>query len=189
MRRNGTWWFVFSMGSLLIAVTIASAADREVGTAEVAGFGGLVAGIGTHGTIGGDVSYAVRERLLAVGEFSYIPGGGGKLAGPGYAAKWSAKAYNFNGGIHWEFKLKEPKAVPYVGGGVGAIHSTGSASVTAPGAGVTVKASATDFYFNFGGGLRYYISDKWGIRPELKVFAGDDTFVRLAIGIFYQFGK
>ena len=31
---------------------VANAADTEVGTAQVAGFGGLVAGIGTHGTVG-----------------------------------------------------------------------------------------------------------------------------------------
>ena len=137
----------------------------------------------------GGVAYAGTERLLAVGEFSYIPGGSQKISGVGFAAKASAGAYDFNGGIHFQFPLKEPKAVPYVAAGVGALHSSGSATTTVMGTTASTKASATDFYFNFGGGLRYYVSDRWGIRPELKIFAGDETFVRLAIGIFYQFGK
>jgi len=168
---------------------VANAADTEVGTAQVAGFGGLVAGIGTHGTVGGGVAYAGTERLLAVGEFSYIPGGSQKISGVGFAAKASARAYDFNGGIHFQFPLKEPKAVPYVAAGVGALHGSASPTASVMGTTVSTKASATDFYFNFGGGLRYYVSDRWGIRPELKIFAGDETFVRLAIGIFYQFGK
>jgi hypothetical protein len=180
---------VLSVSSFTARTPVAKAADTEVGTAQVAGFGGLVAGIGTHGTVGGGLAYAATERLLAVGEFSYIPGGSEKISGEGFAVKGSAKAYDFNGGIHFQFPLKEPKAVPYVAAGVGALHSSASVRTTVMGTTVSTKASATDFYFNFGGGLRYYISDRWGIRPELKIFAGDETFVRLAIGIFYQFGK
>jgi len=161
------------------------AQETEPGTAEVTGFAGFVSGIGTHGTIGGDLAYAHTKRLLLVGEFAFIPAGS-EAAG---VVKASAKAYDFNGGIHYQFKIKEPKAVPYVAGGLGVLHSTGSVKVSGFGGAFSQSASATDFYLNFGGGLRYYISDHWGIRPELKIYAGDDTFMRLAIGIFYQFGK
>lgn len=165
------------------------AAETEAGSAEAVGYGGLVAGIGTHGSLGGAVAYAATKRILAVGEFSYIPGGSQKAAGGGFAAKASARAYDFNGGIHFQFPLKEPKAVPYVGAGVGVLHGSASGTTTVQGRTYSSKVSGTDFYFNLGGGLRYYVSDRWGIRPELKIFAGDQTFVRLAIGIFYQFGK
>jgi len=186
--RWSLWLAVISL-VLYGDVVSLKAAEIEAGTAQVAGFGGLVAGIGTHGTVGGGVAYAARERVLAVGEFSYIPGGSQKVTGAGFTAKASARAYDFNGGIHFQFPLKEPKAVPYVGAGIGALHGSASGSATVMGSTFSSKVSATDFYFNFGGGLRYYISDRWGVRPELKIFAGDETFLRLAIGIFYQFGK
>lgn len=176
---------MFAVGSTMSL----QAAETEVGTAEVAGYGGLVAGIGTHGVLGGGLAYAVKPRLLAVGEFSYIPGGGEQVSGPGYVVKTSSRAYDFNGGIHFQFPLREPKAVPYVAAGLGALHGSASYTGSALGQTYSGKASSTDFYFNFGGGLRYYVSERWGLRPELKIFAGDETYVRLAIGIFYQFGK
>jgi hypothetical protein len=127
----------------------------------VAGYGGLVGGIGTHGTIGGGGGYAATERPLALGESSYIPGGSQKVTDAGFAAKGSARAYDFNGGIHFQFPLKEPKAVRYVGAGVGALHGSPSATATVMGAAVSTKASGTGFYFNFGG-LRYYVFDRLG---------------------------
>ncbi len=191
-HKFATGWclrYVVVLLGLLAGVVPLVAADTEPGTPEVSAYGGVVAGIGTHWTGGGGLAYAVTARLLAVGEFSYIPGGGQKFEGLGYATKWSARALDFNGGVHYELPLRDPKVVPYVGAGVGALHQSGSATVTVAGITVSAEASATDLYFNFGGGLRYYVSDRWGMRPELKVFAGGETFMRLAVGIFYQFGK
>jgi hypothetical protein len=42
---------------------------------------------------------------------------------------------------------------------------------------------------SIGGGARYYVKDRWGFKPELMVFAGEDSFVRLGVGMFYQFGQ
>ena len=73
--------------------------------------------------------------------------------------------------------------MPYVAASVGAIRASGR--VTAPG--LSVSMSGTEFAFGVGGGLRYYAGERWGIRPEVKIFASDETYVRVAIGVFYQF--
>ena len=170
-------------------IFLLQAADVDAGTTEVAAYGGLVAGIGTHGTVGGSVGYATTRRLLVLGEFSYIPAGSQELAGADFAVKASARAYDFNGGFHLQLLSPDRKAVPYAAVGVGAVHGSGSGEVTAMGQTLSAKVSNTDFYCNLGGGLRYYLSDRWGIRPELKIFAGAGTFARLTIGVFYQFGR
>lgn len=195
-KRSATMLKRCSLPSIIIFLTFwqlhsatLCAAETEPGTTEAAAFGGLVAGVGTHGTLGGGVAYAATKRVWAVGEFSYIPGPSEMFAVLGVVGKMTARAYDFNAGIHYQFPTKELKAVPYVASGLGGLRGSASARVTYMGQSQVVKESDTSFYFNVGGGLRYRISGNWGIRPELKIFAGDDTFVRVAIGIFYQFGK
>jgi hypothetical protein len=179
--------FGLLLGAFLVAFPVVgqstSPADVAPGTGEVTGFGGVVAGVGTHGVVGGGIHVTATKSLLIGGEFSYIPlgGGSGEILGTRYRA--NAKAYDFNGGAQYSFATSNPKVAPYVSGGLGIIHGSGSVA----GPGFSASAGSNDFMFHFGGGLRYFVKDNWGIRPELKVFAGSDTYVRLAIGLFYRF--
>jgi hypothetical protein len=36
-----------------------------------------------------------------------------------------------------------------------------------------------------GGGLRYYVNQNWGIRPEVKVIVSKHVYTMIAVGIFY----
>ncbi|MEZ5402828.1 MAG: outer membrane beta-barrel protein [Bryobacteraceae bacterium] len=168
--------------------SLGNAAGLEKGQTEAGAVAGIVSGIGTHGTIGVQAATGVTERIAAYGELSFIPGGGGNSSFGGVTSTASARALNLNGGIHYQFGA-HGKAVPYAAAGLGVLRS--SASYRSSGAGVDIRgsASATNLYFNFGGGLRYYVKDNWGFRPELMIFAGDQTYVRLGVGIFYEFGK
>ena len=53
---------------------------------------------------------------------------------------------------------------------------------------IRLKASS-DFAVNFGGGVRYYVSQRWGMRLEGKAYKAtgrfDDVFGKLEIGLFY----
>jgi hypothetical protein len=33
------------------------------------------------------------------------------------------------------------------------------------------------------------VNERWGFKPELTFFLGDESFVRVAGGIFFQFGR
>ena len=52
-----------------------------------------------------------------------------------------------------------------------------------------LTAAAASSGITLSGGGRYYASDRWGFKPELTLFVGSNTFVRIGGGIFYQFGK
>jgi opacity protein-like surface antigen len=46
--------------------------------------------------------------------------------------------------------------------------------------------SKTNFEFSMGGGVRYYVADNWGIRPEVRVFISRRNFTRVSVGVFYD---
>jgi hypothetical protein len=80
--------------------------------------------------------------------------------------------------------------VPYAGAGLGFLRSSFDTSRTGAGPGSFIaEGSSTDMYFNTGGGFRYYVNERWGFRPEFMIFAGSNTYVRFAGGVFYQFGE
>jgi opacity protein-like surface antigen len=164
--------------------------DIEKGNIEVTGLVGLVSGIGTHGVIGGSAGLAIRDRILVNGDLSYIPLGSNSLDILGVRSEFSAKAVSFN--IGGQYQLKHSKKMsPYIGAGVGFIHSSSSSSVTTSFEGFDFSggSSGTNAYFDLGGGARYYINNRWGFKPELMIFTGHKTFARLSGGIFYQLGK
>ena len=46
--------------------------------------------------------------------------------------------------------------------------------------------SKTNFEFRTGGGVRYYVKNNWGIRPEVRVFISSRTLTRISVGVFYH---
>jgi hypothetical protein len=167
---------------LFIAWTGASRLQAQgfyKGQAEVAGFAGGVFGIGSHPAFGGGASVAVSDRLLVTGEFTYIPAGESVNVG-GSSFSIGGRGLDFNGGVQYVF-AERTSAQPFVSGGVGFIHGSVEA------AGISVSDSA--FGFHVGGGLRYWLGEHWGVRPELKIFFSDDTYARASVGLFYQFGE
>ncbi len=158
----------------------------EKGQLEVTGQVGVVSGIGTHGAFGGSVGTGLSENVLAYGEFLFIPLGSTTIGN----GTLSARSYNFDGGLQYQFR-KHGSMVPYGNVGLGVLHSSASlpSTFTFQGFNFNTGGSANDFYANLGGGIRYYVSDKWGVRPEFTIFAGSNTFVRVGAGIFYEFPR
>ena len=161
--------FLIAAVGLFVMTGLGYGQDIEQGQIEATGQVGLVSGIGTHGAFGGSVGAAMDKHFLAFGEFLFIPLGVG------------ARSLNFDGGVQYQFR-KQGSTVPYAGGGLGLLHSSASFD------GLNL-GSSNDFYVNFGGGVRYYMTEQWGFRPELTIFAGPNTFVRIGAGVFYRFGK
>jgi len=178
---------VLPITAVVMVACVASAYGQ--GNVEVTGHLAIVSGIGSHGSFGGSLAVPVTDNLIMSGDLSYIPMGGGSVTVQGSTTSSSAKALNFNGTLQYQFKQTHA-AVPYAGAGLGLLHSSFDTSSNV--AGVTsfsVAGSSTDLYFNIGGGLRYFVNERWGFRPELMVFAGPNTYVRIAGGIFYRFGE
>lgn len=182
--------FLITLFGLFIVSTAGYSQDMERGQIEATGQVGFVTGIGTHGAFGGSAGAALNEHVLAFGEFLFIPLGSSTVRVLGVNQNVSARGYNFDGGIQYQFR-KHGSMVPYAGVGMGLLHSSASISnsFSFQGFNFSTGGSSNDFYVNLGGGARYYVSEQWGVRPEFTIFAGPNTFVRIGAGVFYEFGK
>jgi hypothetical protein len=170
-------------------VAVMSMASYGQSNVEVTGHLGLVSGIGSHGSFGGSLGLPITDRLILSGDLSYIPFGGSSVTVGTATASSSARAFNFNGSLLYQFNPSH-STVPYAGAGLGFLRSSFSSSSSGFGNGsFDTSGSSTDLYFNVGGGLRYYVRERWGFKPEFMMFAGSNTYVRLSGGMFYQFGE
>jgi hypothetical protein len=175
------------------------------GTTEIAGFVGLARDAsGFKGMGGGNLAYAITRQVMLYGEFTYFPKvGGGLPTGAAFDSQGGHVEYKYtpsiddiHGGIHFRIPLGERHIVPYAAAGVGVLRfapSTFTATVTVPNASPFVfsdlKADAvTKAAVNFGGGVRFYFNEKFGMRLEGKAYKAADTkvFGKITIGFFYQ---
>ena len=175
---------------LFVMTAVGYGQSMEQGQIEATGQIGFVSGIGTHGAFGGSVGGALNERVLVYGEFLYIPLGSSSARINGVNQSVSGRSFNFDGGLQYQFR-KHGAMVPYAGVGLGLLHSSvsSSSSFSFQGFNFSAGGSSNDFYANLGGGVRYYMTEQWGFRPEFTIFAGSNTFVRIGAGVFYEFGK
>jgi hypothetical protein len=203
--------------AVLLAGSIFTARSQDIapiraGTWELNGAAGYTYGInelaGNRSRVNGGatLSYAVTKQLLPYFEYSYFPGitrerlgipvsGAGGTIDEVYAIPLT----DFHAGIHYRFTIAESRLAPYAVFGLGGLRSSGRrVDVTIRNELGTITdprnvESSTDFAVNFGGGLRYYIGQYWGVRVEGKAYRPttgqfDNTFGKLQFGIFWQFG-
>jgi len=185
---------------------VALAQDMPIvrtGNTEIGGFVGASFGIDKARVMGGgNVAYAATRVVMPYVEFSYFPGIGRKLSVPlgsgGRTAQFNFQVplYDFHGGVHLRVPVKDSRVIPYGVIGAGMIHtlkrtenvaisdSLGSFNIP-----VDVPAKS-DFALNFGGGLRFYVNERYGFRVEAKAYKPTGTFKdifgKVEGGFFFQ---
>jgi opacity protein-like surface antigen len=171
---------------LLIMISSSSLVFAEEGkriSSEIAGFAGVAAGRGISGiAYGGSFALGATPRMLVIGEFTCVRAGGQSGNVIGYDYESGGKGYEFNGGLHYQIPIANPKIVPYIAAGLGMLRVTENVNM----AGYSSNFRDNNAAVNFGAGMRYNISNKWGIRPELKVFISSATYMRFGISVFHQ---
>lgn len=141
--------------------------------------------------IGFSGGYAIRPDFMLVGEIAKT-----RLVNPTVTLSSLANPLEFKagllettGGIQYQIPLKATKIAPFVGVAIGAARSNVSLQHS-PFQVLDVNFSNYHFTQNFGGGARIYFSRNWGVRPELKiVHISNETWFRIAAGVFYQFNN
>jgi Outer membrane protein beta-barrel domain len=187
------------LGVLAGALSAQSRSVVRSGSYEVGGFVGASYGIDEFRWMGGgNVTYAANKWILPYAEYSYFPGIGRKQSRtiPGLTRpidiSYRIPLSDFHGGVHIRMPIREFPVVPYAVIGVGMIHAPArDFNVNVEGIQVPFSAAAsTDPAVNFGGGLRYYINQRVGVRAEAKVYkpggAFKDTFGKVEFGFFVQ---
>jgi hypothetical protein len=181
-----------SFGRTLIAaiclcsppILLAQSNDTDGG--EVAAFAGGVFGLGTHGTVGGSAGAAISRYALALFEGSYTPLGSNTIQ-PWPEKSTVARSHltDFDVCFHIRVPLKERWA-PYGILGVGLLwNGLRQESLDSHGYQVSYHWNQFNAGFLTGAGVRYFVGENWGIRPEFKVIISKQTFTQVSMGVFY----
>ena len=203
--KNFAWASALLVSSFLIASAQVPAVRQN--SFEIGGFVGSSYGLDSYRVMGGgNVSYGVTKYILPYVEYSYFPGIERQLKGTfsgtslPFTVRYDIPISDFHGGVHIRIPIRESRLVPYGVFGLGGLTSsdrtatatfqTASGPQTLP---FPVRGE-TDFALNFGGGLRYYFGQKFGIRVEAKAYKpfGDqakgfsDVFGKVEFGFFVQ---
>ena len=178
------WIFLAANWAFTPGVVRAQSGYSDAG--EMTAFAGGSFGFGTQPMVGGSLAAAISRNATALLESSFQPMGKYTIQPwPASSTVQRSYLYDFNFCFHIRFPVKD-RWEPYAIAGVGLLWN----KVRQNAAGPSGNAVYNDYdQFNAGlhtgGGLRYFIGEKWGIRPEVKVIVSKQTYARLSIGIFY----
>ena len=194
---------IFRVASLavlgMVGLKAQTASVVRGGSYEVGGFVGASYGIDKSRLMGGaNVTYAATKWILPYTEFSYFPGIGRRQSRtiPGLTRpvdiNYNIPLTDFHGGVHIRIPIRELPVVPYGVIGVGMIRAPERQfNVNVEGIQVPFTSPAsTNAAVNFGGGLRYYINQRFGVRAEAKLYKPSgqfkETFGKVEFGFFIQ---
>ena len=170
----------------LLPAALAFGQSGETDIGEVGAYAGTVLGIGSHPAGGVTFITALSRYTMFGAELGFASLGEDGYRTPLASVINRSRLYDFNGHVHVRIPVRRYWE-PYIVIGAGLLHSTAETMASSAGANTTQKLSDNDFAFQIGGGLRYFITDSWGVRPEWKYYASDRSFSRLSVGVFYQF--
>jgi opacity protein-like surface antigen len=140
----------------------------EAGTVSVTPFVG--AAFGTSDNLGGSlvlgagVEYDVTKHVGVEGELGYAF----DVLGSNANEDWSLTNVSANG----IYNFDAPHVTPYATFGIGFERSSPSVKVLDPAA--SYPAASTEVSYNFGGGVKYPLSDRFLVRGDLRRFESVD---------------
>ncbi len=171
-------------GCLLLLLAIPGLLSAQSsGTGEVYAYGGVRDG--SHGTVGSGAGVLFAKYGAYFIDVGYTSLGTGTVRHD-YQTVRQSRLYDFAILGHVRIPVSS-KIEPYAIVGAGAFYNTFQVPAPAPyPPGSWTGKSSVNFAFHTGGGVRYYIHQDWGIRPELKVSISGQTYVGFSIGFFYQ---
>lgn len=181
-------------------------------TWELGGFVGASYGVDESRIMGGgNLTYSALRNILPYVEVSYFPSIQRTLTRPDPISgtdtiKYDVPLADVNFGIHARVQVPHTPIVPYAVLGFGLLHELQSTQTTiqpndtggyysTP----STVAASTNYATNFGGGVRIYLSESFGLRGEFKGYEltggplkNDLHYNRLwraTFGVFWQFGR
>jgi opacity protein-like surface antigen len=168
---------------LLAVVPGLRAQMSAVEDGEVSGYGGGTFGAGTHALVGAGTGLAYSRHGMVFLEGSYSPMGH-DILWRRHDVQSPQESHLFDVMVsgHIRFPIRDRWA-PYVLLGTGLVYNAFRAYSGPQGA--LIHFDDFKMAFQTGGGVRYYVGESWGIRPEFKVVVSSRTYTRMAVGVFY----
>lgn len=148
-------------------------------------FGGDLESVTTGlGVAGG---YNWSSRLGFEADLSVIP-----TVTQGVIINFDASTWNLTGNVLYHFRSRNEKLTPFAVAGLGVGHGSTDVLSNDPllqqfGA----NDSTTGLVTNLGGGVKYYLNERFGLRGDLRYYTGHDLIpdhIRLSIGLGIDLG-
>jgi opacity protein-like surface antigen len=172
---------VFAPATLLAQYS----SDEE--TSELGTYGGAGFGAGTHAWVGGTSGVSPSKYFMAVLDASFMPMGATALRRD-LVGTSTSRLYDFNFGGQVLIPIHH-RINPYGLVAAGLLYNTYHIETVRPD-GYVYLAGRSDckFAFETGGGMRYFVTEGFGVRGEYRYTVSTRNFSRISAGVFYQFG-
>jgi len=108
--------------------------------------------------------YGLSERVTVEGDLYFAPDGE-----QGDLLQFDTSLWSLSGNVLYHF-TGNTGFTPYVVGGLGVM----GANADAEDLGVIEDDTSTKFAWNWGGGVKSALSDRFGLRADLRFFNGED---------------
>lgn len=116
-------------------------------------------------TFGVAVGYGLTSRVAVEGDLSFSPGGQ-----QGEIFEFDTSVWSLSGNVLYHFTPAQD-FTPYVAAGLGILSGNADVEDFAT---VVDDDTSTVFGWNFGGGIKTAMNERWGLRADLRYFNGDD---------------
>ena len=186
LRGAGGWTRAGTFAAFVCAFTpaILLGQSGQANAGEVSVFTGGSFGLGAHPTVGGSTGFSFSRHGMALIEAVFTPMGQDTLRPtPSMVSQQDSRLFDFNLSFHIKAPVGE-RWVPYAILGGGLLWNPYRYTTT--GSQGWSDSSEVNFGFHTGGGVRYYVRQDWGIRPECKIIVSTRTHARLTVGFFYH---
>lgn len=160
--------------------------EGELSALSGVAFGGGPQGIGTKWSVTGGAGTPISRYGMVLFETMYMPLGQHTIQG------WPARptvnrSYLIDFGIDFHIRIPLRRHwEPYAIAGSGLLWNlVRQNTVDSMGAPLVRHFDQFNGALHTGGGVRYYISESWGIRPEVKVIVSKQVYTCVSMGVFY----
>jgi outer membrane protein W len=176
---------------LLVMAFTAHAQQDDTGVGIFTAFAGGVFGIGSRADGGVSLGLPTTRYLVPNVEFSYA-----KLGTYDYRTGiynntrnlQESAMYDLNGGVKIRFPgSSRSYVVPFLGLGVGLLRFSSDLASSGFSGNTDVRTGTNYLAGTVSGGVMYYITKHVGLQPEVKGYLSHRNFVRVTVGVFYQF--
>ena len=196
LARSGAVHLALLTVLFAVGASAQSAAVVRKGSYEIGGMIGASYGIDKFRVMGGgNVTFAATRVVLPYFEYTYFPGLNRQFdftiqdTGRSGSSIYEVPLTDVHAGVHIRIPVAESKFVPYLVAGLGMIRSPARdvvINVGTAGGGVgtftDTTPADTSLAANFGGGLRYYVNQRFGFRLEAKAYTPLSDFAGTEIG-------
>lgn len=156
------------------------------GGGEVSALGGLTfGGLSPRPIVAGSAGADVTRYVMVLGEAALIPIGSQTLIPAGALSVRGSDLFDFNLAI--QVKIPIRRWEPYGTLGTAVLMNPYTAGFAGPnGTVVYVGERHSKFGLQGGGGCRYYVGERWGVRVEYRYTSSARNFNRIVGGVFYR---